>query len=50
MYWLRRGVTALPCPLLTGVGALRAEVPWVRDLWVGHFSTRWPKRPKTGSR
>jgi len=30
-------VTALPCPLLTGAGALRAEVPWVRALWIGHF-------------
>jgi hypothetical protein len=37
MYWPRRGVTALPCPLLTGAGALRAEVPWARDLWIGHF-------------
>jgi hypothetical protein len=36
-YWLRRGVTALPCPLLTGAGALRAEVPWARDLWIGEF-------------
>ena len=30
-------MTALPCPLLTGAGALRADVPWVRDLWIGHF-------------
>jgi hypothetical protein len=37
MYWMRRGVTALPCPLLTGAGALRAEVPWARDLWGGEF-------------
>jgi len=37
MYWLRRGVTALPCPLLTGTGALRAEAPWARDLWIGEF-------------
>jgi hypothetical protein len=37
MYWMRRGVTALPCPLLTGARALRAEVPWARDLWVGEF-------------
>jgi hypothetical protein len=37
MYWPRRGVTALPCPLLTGAAALRAEVPWARDLWIGHF-------------
>jgi hypothetical protein len=36
-YWLRRGVTALPCPLLTGTGALRAEVPWARDLWIAEF-------------
>jgi hypothetical protein len=36
-YWSRRGLTALPCPLLTGTGALRAEVPWARDLWVGQF-------------
>jgi hypothetical protein len=37
MYWMRRGVTALPCPLLTGARALRAEVPWARDPWVGEF-------------
>jgi hypothetical protein len=36
-YWLRRGVTALPCPLLTGARALRAEVSWVRDLWIAEF-------------
>jgi hypothetical protein len=36
-YWLRRGVTALPCPLLTGASALRAEVPWAREVWVGDF-------------
>jgi hypothetical protein len=37
MYWPRRGVTALPCPLLTGAGALRAEAPWARELWIGEF-------------
>ena len=37
IYWPRRGVTALPCPLLTGASALRAEVPWARDLWIGDF-------------
>ena len=36
-YWLRRGVTALPCPLLTGAGALRAEAPWARELWIREF-------------
>ena len=36
-YWLRRGVTALPCPLLTGAGALAAEIPWAREAWIGHF-------------
>ena len=36
-YWPRRGVTALPCPLLTGARALHAEVPWVREVWIGHF-------------
>jgi hypothetical protein len=36
-YWVRRGVTARPCPLLTGAAALAAEAPWTRDLWVGHF-------------
>jgi hypothetical protein len=30
-------VTALPCPLLTGTSALRAEVPWARELWIGEF-------------
>jgi hypothetical protein len=36
-YWVRRGVTAQPCPLLTGAAALAAEIPWTRDIWVGHF-------------
>ena len=37
LYWQRRGVTALPCPLLTGVQALGAETPWGREAWTGHF-------------
>jgi hypothetical protein len=37
MYWQRRGLTALPCPLLTGSRALRGEVPWTRNQWIGHF-------------
>jgi hypothetical protein len=37
LYWQRRGVTALPCPLLTGVQALGAETPWAREAWTGHF-------------
>ena len=36
-YWVRRAVTALPCPLLTGARALHAEVPWAREVWVVHF-------------
>jgi hypothetical protein len=36
-YWPRRGVTALPCPLLTGAQALHAEVPFVREVWIGEF-------------
>ena len=36
-YWVDRGVTALPCPLLTGAAALAAEVPWARAVWVGYF-------------
>jgi hypothetical protein len=36
-YWLQRGVTPLPCPLLTGARALHAEVPWAREAWLGHF-------------
>jgi hypothetical protein len=36
-YWLRRGVTPLPCPLLSGTGALRAEVPWAHEVWIGCF-------------
>ena len=36
-YWVDRGVTALPCPLLTGAAALAAEVPWARAVWVGCF-------------
>jgi hypothetical protein len=36
-YWVRRGLTALPCPLLTGARALHAEVPWTREAWIGHF-------------
>ena len=37
LYWQRRGVTALPCPLLTGAAALGAEIPWAREAWIGHF-------------
>jgi hypothetical protein len=37
LYWQRRGVTALPCPVLTGVQALGAETPWAREAWIGHF-------------
>jgi hypothetical protein len=36
-YWARRGVTPLPCPLLTGARALHAEVPWEREVWIEHF-------------
>jgi hypothetical protein len=36
-YWVQRGVTPLPCPLLTGARALHAEVPWAREPWLGHF-------------
>ena len=36
-YWVDRGVTARPCPLLTGAAALAAAVPWTHDIWVGHF-------------
>jgi hypothetical protein len=36
-YWVDRGVTARPCPLLTGAAALAAAVPWTRDLWIRHF-------------
>jgi hypothetical protein len=37
LYWHRCGVTALPCPLLTGAAALAAEVPWQRHIWARHF-------------
>src|SRR5271167_3432726 len=37
LYWQCRGVTALPCPLLTGASALGAEIPWAREAWIGHF-------------
>jgi hypothetical protein len=36
-YWPRRGMTPLPCPLLTGARALHAEVPWAREVWIEHF-------------
>ena len=36
-YWVQRGVTPLPCPLLTGARALHSEVPWAREAWLGHF-------------
>ena len=37
VYWQGRGVTTLPCPLLTGAAALGADIPWARDDWIGHF-------------
>jgi hypothetical protein len=36
-YWVARGATPLPCPLLTGARALQADVPWAREAWLGHF-------------
>ena len=36
-YWVCRGVTALPCPLLTGAAALAPEIPWARAAWIEHF-------------
>jgi hypothetical protein len=36
-YWPQRGATSLPCPLLSGAAALRADVPWAREVWIGHF-------------
>jgi hypothetical protein len=36
-YWQRRGMVALPCPLLTGARALHADIPWARDRWIAHF-------------
>ena len=36
-YWVGRGVTALPCPLVTGAAALAPEIPWGRAAWIGHF-------------
>jgi hypothetical protein len=39
LYWQRRRVSALPCPLLTGAAALGADIPWARDDWIGHFLT-----------
>ena len=45
-YWLRRGVTALPCPLLTGAGALGAEIPWARDDLDRAFSRRARRRSR----
>ena len=47
-YWVRRQVTALPCPLLTGAGALRAEVPWAREVWIGHFLDALADEAKNG--
>ena len=37
LYWQRRQVTALPCPLLTGAAALGADIPWAGDEWIEHF-------------
>ena len=36
-YWPQRRLTPLPCPLLSGAAALRAEAPWTRELWIGEF-------------
>jgi hypothetical protein len=37
LYWPQRRLTPLPCPLLSGAAALRAEVRWARELWIGEF-------------
>ena len=36
-YWVHRGVTAVPCLLLTGAAALAHEITSARAAWVGHF-------------
>ena len=36
-YWVPRGVTTLPCPLLTGAAALASTTPWRHAVWVGYF-------------
>jgi hypothetical protein len=30
-------VLVAPCPLLSAAAALRADVPWARELWIGEF-------------
>jgi hypothetical protein len=47
-YWQRRGLTALPCPLLTGARALHAEVPWARDEWIEHFFSALAEEAEDG--
>lgn len=47
-YLMRRGVTALPYPLLTGAGALGAETPWAREAWIGHFLAALAEEAEAG--
>jgi hypothetical protein len=49
LYWQRRQVTALPCPLLTGARALQADTPWGWTPGPGISSRHsWPG-PRTAS-
>jgi hypothetical protein len=49
LYWQRRGVTALPCPLLTGAQALHADTPWACEAWIGHFLAALAEEAADGS-
>jgi hypothetical protein len=48
LYWQRRRVSALPCPLLTGAAALGTDIPWARDDWIGHFLTALAGKAEDG--
>lgn len=37
VYWVHRGVTTLPSPLLTGAAAFAAGIPRERDRWIAAF-------------
>jgi hypothetical protein len=42
-------LTPLPCPLLSGAAALRVDVPWARELWIGEFLAALAQEAEDGT-
>jgi hypothetical protein len=49
LYWQRRGLLRVACPLLTGAKALGGEVPWEIEPWTVHFLAALAEEAEAGT-